>query len=160
MYIYIYIHTYVSSPAANAAQACVHEFCGPLPCPIRRRTSQLHAGMSLLPGMLVKSYHFGLVVPPVCFHKIWPPSGARGMTFAKCFDWAKENSGRMSRALIMFGMVCAARHADFCEGALRKRGSCTLSKRALIKRDFCDPWSSIRYVLRRTVLRPVPRRLS
>ena len=50
-------------------------------------------------GMLVKSQQFGLglVVTPVLFHKIWSPSGARGMIFEKCYDLAKENNRRTSR---------------------------------------------------------------
>ena len=39
-----------------------------------------------------------LVVPPVFFHEIRPPSGARGMAFEKCYDWAKESNRRMSLA--------------------------------------------------------------
>lgn len=49
-------------------------------------------------GMLFKSWQSGLVVTPVLFRDIRPPSGARGMAFEKCYDWAKEHNRKMSRA--------------------------------------------------------------
>ena len=56
----------------------------------------------LLPLCLASAWtlhhYFGLVVTHVFFRRIWPPSGARGMTFEKCDDWAKASTRRMSRA--------------------------------------------------------------
>lgn len=45
-------------------------------------------------GMLFKSLHVGLVVPPV---SLFGASDACGITFEKCYDWAKENNRRTSR---------------------------------------------------------------
>ena len=53
-----------------------------------------NSGIHVCPGFVL----LDLAATPVFFHEIRPPSGARGMTFDKFYDWAKENDWKMSRA--------------------------------------------------------------
>ena len=48
-------------------------------------------GIGVFTSMLIKSFRCCVVVTPAfLFREIRSPPGAYGMTFEKCYDWAKE----------------------------------------------------------------------